>query len=512
MKLERTKNAKRSIIFGVILKIYQVLVPFFMRTALVYFLGMEYIGLNSFFTSILSILMLAELGVEGVIVYSMYKPIAEDDKDKICSLMQLYKLYYRIVGVIILLIGLCLTPLLPYLIKGDFPEAINLYGLYYINLIATVLSYLFFAHKKSLLSAYQRLDVMSKITLLVDTPLYIGQIIVLIFFKNYYVYILLAMSAQFFINIVSTVIVSKMYPEYEAGGKLSKSDIKEINHKVKDLFMMKVGDTIINSADAIVISSFLGLAVLAIYNNYYYVVVSIIGMAAIGYSSLTAGIGNSLMTESKEKNYNDFGVITYISMWAVCMCTCCFLNLFQPFMQLWMGKANMLDMNAVVCFALYFVVYEINAVFTLFKDAAGIWHQDRYRPFVVSMINLFLNLATVKILGIYGVLMSTVISMGIIGIPWIIHNLFTTVFNQNELIAFIKKMLVYLLEMIGICSISCLLCNFVTAQGVSEIAIKLVISVVISVSLFTLCNLKSKELKGTIRLVRKMIGKNNFEK
>lgn len=181
-------------------------------------------------------------------------------------------------------------------------------------------------------------------------------------------------------------------------------------------------------------------------------------------------------------------------------------------MQLWMGKANMLDMNAVVCFALYFVVYEINAVFTLFKDAAGIWHQDRYRPFVVSMINLFLNLATVKILGIYGVLMSTVISMGIIGIPWIIHNLFTTVFNQNELIAFIKKMVVYLLEIIGICSISCLLCNFVTAQGVSGIAIKLVISVVISVSLFTLCNLKSKELKGTVRLVRKMIGKDNFEK
>ena len=145
MKLERTKNAKRNIIFGIILKAYQLLVPFAMRTALVYYLGEEYLGLSSFFTSILSVLNMAELGVGSALVFSMYKPIAEDDEKTICALMKLYKLYYRLIGLFVLLAGVALVPTLPMLIKGTLPSDVNLYVLYFINLGASVLSYWLFA-------------------------------------------------------------------------------------------------------------------------------------------------------------------------------------------------------------------------------------------------------------------------------------------------------------------------------------------------------------------------------
>lgn len=91
MKIERTKNATRNIIFGVILKAYQIIIPFLMRTAMIYFMGVQYLGLNSLFTSILQVLNLAELGVGSAMIYSMYKPIAEDDNIAICALMNLYK-------------------------------------------------------------------------------------------------------------------------------------------------------------------------------------------------------------------------------------------------------------------------------------------------------------------------------------------------------------------------------------------------------------------------------------
>lgn len=64
MKIERTKNASRNILFGIILKIYQIAVPFLMRTAMIYFMGVQYLGLNSLFTSVLQVLNLAELGVD----------------------------------------------------------------------------------------------------------------------------------------------------------------------------------------------------------------------------------------------------------------------------------------------------------------------------------------------------------------------------------------------------------------------------------------------------------------
>ena len=130
MKIERTKNATRNILFGIILKVYQILVPFLMRTAMIYLMGVQYLGLNSLFTSVLQVLNLAELGVGSAMIYSMYKPIAEDNNTTICALMNLYRTYYRIIGAIIAAVGLFLTPFIPKLISGDVPQGINIYVLY----------------------------------------------------------------------------------------------------------------------------------------------------------------------------------------------------------------------------------------------------------------------------------------------------------------------------------------------------------------------------------------------
>ena len=91
MRIERSKNAARNIVFGVTMKLYQILIPFIMRTIIIYFLGMEYAGLNSLFSSVLQILNLAELGVGSAMIFSMYEPIAKDDKIQICALMRLYR-------------------------------------------------------------------------------------------------------------------------------------------------------------------------------------------------------------------------------------------------------------------------------------------------------------------------------------------------------------------------------------------------------------------------------------
>jgi len=117
MKIERTKNATRNIVFGVILKAYQIIVPFIMRTAMIYFMGVQYLGLNSLFTSILQVLNLAELGVGSAMVYSMYKPIAEDDEITICALLRLYKRYYFLIGLVIAVVGTAVTPFVSSRIK-----------------------------------------------------------------------------------------------------------------------------------------------------------------------------------------------------------------------------------------------------------------------------------------------------------------------------------------------------------------------------------------------------------
>ena len=218
MEESRVTNATRNIFFGMILKIYQILLPFFMRTAIMYFMGMKYLGLNGLFSSILLVLNMAELGVGSAMVYSMYEPIIRQDKQEICALLKLYRKYYRIIGAVIAVAGTIVLPFVPHLIAknavGEVPSDVNIYIIYLLNLACTVVSYWLFAYRSSLLTAHQRDDITSKVSLITNTFQYVGQFLVVIIFKSYYLYLIVSFLTQVLTNIVVAYFSIKKYPEY----------------------------------------------------------------------------------------------------------------------------------------------------------------------------------------------------------------------------------------------------------------------------------------------------------
>lgn len=175
----------------------------------------------------------------------------------------------------------------------------------------------------------------------------------------------------------------------------------------------------------------MGLTALAIYQNYYFVITSLRSFLEVIIGACIAGVGNSLVMESKEKNYHDLGRFTMLFGWVMGVGSAMLLCMYQPFMLIWMGEENMLPFNIVVCFVVYFYTMGMNKIINMFKDAAGIWRRDRFRPLVAALVNLGLNLATVKWLGLYGVLLSSVVSIVLVQIPWLFHNLFSEVFPSK---------------------------------------------------------------------------------
>ena len=505
MKLERTKNATRNLIFGVFLKVYQILIPFVMRTAIIYLLGVQYLGLSSLFTSLLQVLNLAELGVGSAMVYSMYKPIVDDDTSKICALIKLYRLYYRVIGLVIAIVGICLTPFIPKLVSGDVPADINLYVLYLLNLAATVLSYWLFAYKNALFEAHQRIDVISKVTLITNTIQYGLQFLVLYLFKSYYLYVIVMLFTQVLTNIITAQQANQFYPKYKCIGSIDKKEIHLINTRIKDLFTSKIGAVIINSADTIVISSFLGLSMLAIYQNYFFILKAVLSIVTVIFSACTAGIGNSVIVETEEKNFNDLKKFTFLIVWISGFCACCLLCLYQPFMQIWVGKKLMLDFTAIICFCVYYFIYEINQLLNTYKDAAGIWHEDRFRPLVTALSNLAMNLIMVQFLGIYGILLSTVLSMLFIGMPWILHNLFTTIFSKKYLKGYLEKLIYYVVVCAITFIVSGSICHFINFNNLwLTIIIRGVVCCIVPNIIFLLVYYKSPEFKESMILVDKM--------
>lgn len=450
MEINRRKNAFLGTLWGFIQRVISIIFPFIIRTIFIKKLGAQYLGLNGLFSSILNVLNLAELGFSSALVFSMYKPIVDDDNNKICALMNLYKTCYRIIGFIVLLLGGLLTPFIPKLISGTMLDEINIYIIYLMNLGATVLSYWLFAYCISLFEAHQRVDIINIIKSIILVITYIVQLITLVVFRNYYLYLLINIASQIFFNLIIAYSSKKHYPKYKPCGNVQKEERKEIFKKVCDLFTAKIGGIFNNSADQIVISAFLGLEILAVYQNYYFIISTVLSFFYLFFNACHAGIANYLITNKSEENSKLLYNINYIAFFGLNFCCVSIMCLTQPFITLWLGQDFLLSISFLIFFVLYFSAEIIPRTLILFKDAAGLWHKDRFRPLIVSFVNLFLNVLVVKHFGLIGVTLSTIIAMLFVGFPWLLVNIDRNLFKID-----IKKFLFSILKYIIVIIVNC---------------------------------------------------------
>lgn len=449
----RTKNSIRNVIGATLNKTAGIIFPFLIRTVILYKLGIEYVGLSSLFTSILQILSLSELGVGSAIVYSMYKPVAEGNIGEVNALLNLYRKIYHRIGFFMLIVGIILLPFVPCLISGSYPADINLYALYLIYLTNTVASYFLYAYKSSVLNVYQRKDIESNISTAVNVSMYCIQIIVLIFIKSYYIYIMFLPIATVLMNLLYSVVVDKYYPMIHCEGQVSKDAQKGILMRVGALVGHKLSGVVNCSLDNVVVSAYLGLTVVAQYGNYYYIVSALSGVMSVVFSAMTASIGDSIIKENVEKNKKDFYDLQYINCWVVGWISTCMFCLYQDFITLWVGESLLFSLDIVALFVVYFYSWQIRRTVIIYKDATGLWWADKFKPYVSVGVNLILNFSTVRIWGVYGILISTIIAYLLIEGPWETIVFFREVFKCSS-----KK---YWMNLVGYTAIM-LICLAVT--------------------------------------------------
>lgn len=504
MIINRTKNAKAGILSGFLKQIVNMGLPFISRTVLLYILGAEYLGLGGLFSSLLSFLSLAELGVSNAMVYSMYRPIADNDKTAIRALLALYRKLYRIIGSIILAAGLICIPFLPYFVKGDVPADMNLYILYGLYLLNTVCSYFLFAYRGSLLTAHQRVDVDNVVNTIIPLLNWCLQMATLFIIRSYYAYVIFMPISTIVTNFVRLCYVKKQYPDLYAEGRVAQELEKSIYKKIKALVGAKISTVVLHSADNIVISAFIGLTMVTIYGNYHYIMTAVGGFLGIVYSSILPGIGNSLVTETTEKNYKDFKKFSFLNFWMVLWCAVCFLCLYQPFMKLWAGEALLLPFSVVIMIVIYFIGYQGRKVVITYKDAAGLWWEDRFRPLVMAGTNLISNLILVQFIGIWGIVLSTILSL-CISIPWETYTVFKYVFKRSSreyYISLVKYLTVFLFAAIitlGLCQI--------VQDGIIALLIRGCICIVVPNIIFILAFRKQEEFTEAKDLLMRLIKK-----
>ena len=434
----------------------------------------------------------------------MYKPIAENDKDTICALLNYYKKVYRNIGWILFGIGIVVSFFIKYLIKGDYPKEINIYVVYYIYLFNTILSYWLYAYKTSLLNAFQRIDIINLISLIAQGLMYVLQIMVLVITKNFYFYLVMTIVSTILNNILISYNVDRIFPEYKCYGTLDKENKNEIKEKIFGLMIYRICGTTRNSFDSIFISAFLGLTFTAMYSNYFFVITALIGILSVISSSLLAGVGNSMKIDTIEKNFNDMTIINYVYMIIAGFCTVCCVCLYQPFMELWVGKDLLFSNGVAILFSLYFYLLKMGDIRAMYSDAAGLWWENRNRTILEAVSNIVLNYVLVKIWGIYGILLATIITIFIFGFVGSAIVLFKYYFKEG-LKDFFVQHFVYAMITCIICFITYQICSIYKGNILNVVVYRMIICCIVPIILYYLFYCKTHIFKESMKWLTKKI-------
>ena len=507
MSVDRLKNASKSFVWMMVSLVIVSVMPFVVRTIMIKYLGDNYVGLNSFFISILQVLSISELGIGDAIVYYLYAPMSKKNIDDANKLLNLYKYAFRIIGLVIIFIAMLLIPFLPFLIKKDIPADINIYVLYFFYILDLLISYFCKSYCTAIFQSNQSLYYKYKCESIIRAICFGLQIVFLISFKSYYGYTVMIPVATITLNLCLWRMAKKYYPSYKPEGKLSTGFYKSFWIKVSSMAIMKLRNVFRNSIDSLVISSFIGLGLLAKYNNYYVVMAVPIMFMTMFSQAMLQSLGNSVAEESIESNRGVIKMYSFLLQLVVLILSSGLICLYNIFITLWIGEQYTFSEFTVILFGIYFYLLQISSISGLIRNSTGIWNVGKWIPIVETLLNLILDIILIQYYKQDGVLIGTIVSLALINIPFETTVVFREYFKEKPF----KVLGDYLLNGIvaaGIIYVCyCVTGLFMPEAGIVTFVVKGVVCVAISVGLFVLVHIRDSRLKDLVGIFRGVLEK-----
>lgn len=509
MSNTRTENVIKNSTSSIIYKIVHVMIQFVMRTAFIRILGNEYTGVSGLFTDIVQVLSVVELGLDSSMVYALYKPLAQRDEKRISALLKFYRSAFDIIGIAVLLGGLCLLPFL-HLFVNDVPnikENINCIFMMYV--ITSGFSY-FLIYKTVLLRADQKSRTISNCSSVVEIVECVLEIVLLLVFKNFYAYLILRFIATVSGNMILSIISTRKYPEYmkRISERLAKADQRRLLRDLACITIYNIASVVINSTDSVFISAFVGTAEVAVIGNFTLIIRSVnttIGQVA---NATKASVGNLVATANIVKQHQTFGRMNFLSFWAACCSGTCLMALLNPFIgDIWFDRSYTVPDYIIAIMVLNFFIAIMAYPVESFRIANGLFVYGWYRPAVMAVLNIVLDIYMGRKWGITGIFLATSISRLLTQVwfdPYLIYKL---VFRKDSKEYFLKYILY-----VGVTALSCLtafeICKLVSLSNVLiGFGSKLIVAMVIPNIFICLLFRKTDEYSYVLNMVKSLLKK-----
>lgn len=389
---------------------------FVVRTVFIHQLGNEYLGINGLFSNILYLLSFAELGLGTAITFALYKPLADDDKKTVSALMNFFSKAYRIIGCSIFLLGLCLTPFLKYIIGENPqlpPDIFSIKFIFLLYVINISFSY-FFNYKRTLIIACQKGRIDSLNQLLFNSTRDCIQIILLLTIRSFYAYLFIQIGFTILANYSISIKADKLFPYLKTfrNERLSSNSITTIKKNVLSMVCHKLGSVVVTGTDSILITHFCGLILTGVYSNYLLLKNSTLVIVQQMMVPITASVGNMIASESKEKNYVQYNRIIFANFYIALLCSGSFYLTANRFVKIFWGNDCLLSNRILLLFSINLYITIMRRTSQIYIDAVGLFWNIKYKSIFEAIINLAasLYLCQIEQLGIYGIILGTIIS------------------------------------------------------------------------------------------------------
>lgn len=507
MENSRSKNAILNIIVGWGSQIGILLLSFVSRRIFIQFLSADYLGINGLYSNILSVLALAELGLGNVTQFFLYKPVAENDHKTINSLVNYFRKLYMMIAMVVLTIGLLLIPLLKYIVNSNLnhKELIIYYILFLLNSCVTY----FAADKTALLAANQDVRLTKYVNLGVSIALQVLHIIVLVIWHNFMLYV----SATLLSSIVNVGITNclcyRKYPYLKQ--KVTEKNSIDKNYIISNLkatFVYKIGATIINNTDNILISVIVSTAAVGLYSNYLMVVNGIQAFLSVVTNSLISGVGNLSANGDKKRMISIFDDMIFFYHFIAAFGSVSFFLLFNEFISIWLGVDYLLDQRTVFAISLSFYMTNAISPVWMFRESNGLFDKVKYLLLSTAFLNIIFSIILGKIYGVFGILLATSIARILTQVVYEPQILFKFIFGTSSKHYWSKQFKYLFLAML-----SAAICYGMTSlipQGFTFIVIKAVLYFVIFVVVFLGGCKTSNEVRELRVFLNKIFRKNRL--
>ena len=491
-------------------QIATIVMSFICRTVFISTLGKTYLGVTSLFTNILSMLSLADLGIGTAITYYMYEPLSQNDQHRVVILMDFYKKAYMLIAGVIAVIGVGLIPFLPVLIKDyDTMETLGLNGvlIYLLFLSKSVSTYLFFAHRSVIIRADQHQYIIEFVETCAIIAQDILQIVSLVLWGDFITYVLIQIACVVIKNIITASIAKKQYPyiNQKPDEKIAKSEIKNIFKDCGSVFVYRINRVILKSTDNIVLSASLGLSAVAQYSNYYVFYTVISGFYTKINVALIHSIGNLHVNNDLEHEHKIFKAL-FLAMIIVggtagvgiAVCS-------DELISTWLGESWIIEQPFSIMMGIELFFLCLQYFLSKYRNAVGLFQQMKFFPILGSVTNIAASLILVKLMGISGVILGTIIAEAIVFMvidPRIIYKYgFKSNFKLTSFYANLTLQTGVLVVAFFICRF---LCGYFIGYGWFSVIAHVIICGVVTPGLIVLVNIRKKE---TQYLLNVMLGR-----